>query len=279
MRNTDLPPDVGSKKVLFGEIIQQALKDRRISQAALADMLGVSRNTVNNWVADRYKPEHDLIVELCGILGLTLNELYGTDGTDDLSRTEKAMIGNYRLLSDTGRRAVVKIVADILDEEIAAQDEYLRESFMIIEAPKTKAAAGQGCAFTDLPSEHVFIRRNHINSKADAMIEVSGDSMLPVYEDGDFVYIRYADTAYPGQDVVCSSANGGIIKRVTSDYKLMSVNPALPFGEKGEDDNIRIVGVVLGIADPRDRPTEKELASLYELFADELRELDPGDRW
>ena len=130
-------------KVLFGEIIQKALKNSRISQAALSDMLGVSRNTVNNWVADKYKPEHELIVKLCDILGLTLNELYGKCGADDLSPAEKTIINNYRLLSSTSQNAVVKIVSDILDEELAAEDKYLREHFVILEAPKTKAAAGQ----------------------------------------------------------------------------------------------------------------------------------------
>jgi hypothetical protein len=36
----------------------------------------------------------------------------------------------------------------------------------------------------------------------------------------------------PGEDVVCSSADGMVIKRVTADRKLMSVNPALPYGDK-----------------------------------------------
>ena len=77
--------------------------------------------------------------------------------------------------------------------------------------------------------------------------------------------------------MVCTTANGGIIKRLTSDYKLESVNPDLPFGEKGESDNIRIVGLVLGVVDSRDRPTERELISLRELFAKELQDLDNDD--
>lgn len=272
-RNNNTPPEE-VQRVLFGEIIQKALKSRRLSQAALSEILGVSRNTVNNWVADKYKPEHDLIVRLCGILGLTLNELYGITNADDLSKAERTIINNYRMMNVENKKALEKIASVILDEELAAQDEYLRSSFMILDAPKTKAAAGQGYDFIDMPSDHVFIRRNDCNTNADAIIEVSGDSMLPVYEDGDFVYIQYTDSAYPGQDVVCSTANGVIIKRVTADYKLESVNPDLPFGEKSESDNIRIVGLVLGVVDSRDRPTERELISLNELFADELRELN-----
>lgn len=270
-------PPKEQNDVLFGEIIQKAIKNKKISQATLGDMLGVSRNTVTNWVADRYKPEHDIIVRLSEILGITLNELYGVADADEFSRAERAIINNYRMLSDTSKRAVSKIVADILDEELAAEDAYLKENFMLLEHPKTKAAAGQGYDFIEMPSDHIFIRRNEYNCRADAVIEVSGDSMLPVYKDGDYVYVEYTDCAYPGQDVVCSTANGGIIKRLTSDYKLESVNPELPFSEKGEGDSIRIIGRVLGVVTSTDRPTERELISLQELFADELQKFEEED--
>ena len=274
MKETNNIPPGEKKKVLFGKIIQQRLKEKKISQNALAEMLGVSRISVNSWVADKFKPDPELTVKLCEILDLTLNELYGISGGDDLTKDEKTIINNYRLLTKKSKNAVVKIVADILDEELAAEDEYLRENFMILEFPKTKAAAGQGYDFIDMPSDHLFIRKSDRNRRADAIIEVSGDSMLPVYEDGDLVYIEYADCAYPGQDVVCSTANGSIIKRVTADYKLESVNPALPFGEKSESDNIRIVGRVLGVVASNDKPTERELLSLRELFADRIQELE-----
>lgn len=278
MSNKNSTPDE-TKKVLFGEIIQQTLKSRKISQAALAEMLGVSRNTVNNWVADKYKPEHEVIVKLCEVLSLSLNDLYGVQTSEELSSSERTIINNYRMLNDTNKRTASKILYDMLDEQLLAQDRYLKESFMLLECPHTKAAAGQGSDFLEIPSSHVFIRKNGINAKADAIIEVTGESMLPVYNDGDFVYIEYADTAYPGQDVVCTTANGGVIKRLTADYKLESVNPDFPFGEKSESDNIRIIGRVLGVVDPHDRPTDKELLSLNELFADDLRELSKAEEW
>ncbi len=264
------------KKVLFGAVIARGLKDRRISQAALGDMLGVSRNTVTNWVADKYKPEHDLIVKLCGILGLSLEELYGTGSSEGISAVEKRLLDSYRLLSDSSKRAVERIVVTLADEELAEQDRYLKSSFRLIEVPSAKAAAGQGFAFSGEASRHVFIRKNELNRRADAIIEVSGDSMLPVYHDGDFVYVEYADSARPGQDVICTTADGGVIKRLTADYRLESVNPDLPFGDRYEDDNVRIAGIVLGLVDGGDRPTDRENEALHILFEEELRSLDAG---
>ena len=258
------------EKVLFGDIIQKAMKEKRISQPALAQMLGVSRNSVTNWVADKYKPEHDLIVKLCDILDITLNDLYGVSDDSSLTKEEKSLLRNYRMMNDTNRRTASKIVYDMLDEELAAQERYLKSSFTILEKPQTKAAAGQGSEYMD-DCDHIFIRKNDCNRRADAVITVSGDSMLPVYHDGDLVYVEYTDSAFPGQDVICTTANGGVIKRMTADNRLESVNPALPFGEKTEGDNIRIIGRVLGIVDSGDHPTAKELAVLTELFADELK--------
>ena len=43
----------------------------RMSQTELAKRLGVSRNTVNNWEADRFKPPGDLYAQLCAFGGAT----------------------------------------------------------------------------------------------------------------------------------------------------------------------------------------------------------------
>ena len=119
--------------------------------------------------------------------------------------------------------------------------------------------------------EPIFIKRNTRNKRADSIVEVSGDSMLPVYHNGDLVYVQYTQGIDPGEDVVCSSADGMVIKRVTADRKLMSVNPALPYGDKNEDDHIRVIGRVIGIVEPADCADAKDTAILEELFRPEIK--------
>ena len=58
----------------------QAMKDARtragLSQQALADKLGVSRQTINAIEKGDYNPTIRLCVGICRCLGLTLNDLF-----------------------------------------------------------------------------------------------------------------------------------------------------------------------------------------------------------
>ena len=113
------------EEIRFGAVLKQYRNRAGLSQAELADIMGVSRNTVINWEADRNKPEFDMLPELCTVLGLTLGTLFGTDSADRLSPGEQRLISNYRRLSRIGKNVVAKMTAAMLDEELRAMDEVL----------------------------------------------------------------------------------------------------------------------------------------------------------
>ena len=117
----------------------------------------------------------------------------------------------------------------------------------------------------------MLLRRTTQNLHADALVTVSGDSMEPVYRDGDVLYFRYAQSAPAGADVVCSTIRGAVVKRVSREGGLFSVNPARPFTMTSEADNVRIIGVVTGLARESDAPGAAEEARLREVFGEQLR--------
>ena len=84
------------------------------------------------------------------------------------------------------------------------------------------------------------------------------------------LFFRWAESAYPKQDVVCSTTDGMIVKRMAPDGTLYSVNPERPF-EHYEDKNVRIVGIVTGVAEEVDFPDKNEEPFLYRVFEKELR--------
>ncbi|MBQ2102971.1 MAG: S24 family peptidase, partial [Bacteroidales bacterium] len=132
-------------------------------------------------------------------------------------------------------------------------------------------AAGTGSEVPDLPPEYTFLRRNQLNARADGIALVDGCSMEPVYHSGDYVYYQAASSADPGEDVLVDTDDGAVIKRVGADYTLCSVNPALPYPAKSEQNTLVIRGRVLGVVSSSDQPSEGDAASLEELFADEIR--------
>ena len=55
---------------------------------------------------------------------------------------------------------------------------------------------------------------------------------------------------------------------------LYSVNPAIPYPAKNEDNCLIIRGKVLGTVHSSDRPSKEDAAILEDLFVDEIREFN-----
>lgn len=263
------------EKVPMAETIKKYRKKAKLSQQAIADHLGVTRNTVVNWEAGKYRPDADLFPSLCNLLGITLNDLFGIEPgpADSFSAHERSMIMNYRLISPVSRRIVDRMIDSILEEESSERGRILKESTELLGEVETAAAAGDGYEFSDVPMETChFVFRSDRNKNADAIIKVKGESMLPVYRDQDRVYVQFTPSAGIGEDVICSSRQGMHIKRLGEDGPY-SVNPKEPFTLISEDDNVRIIGRVLGIVDPKtDYPSAAENELLLELRKEDVLE-------
>ena len=58
------------------EAMKKARAEKGLSQQALADELGVSRQTINAIEKGDYNPTIKLCIGICRALGLTLNDLF-----------------------------------------------------------------------------------------------------------------------------------------------------------------------------------------------------------
>ena len=58
------------------EAMKKARSEKGLSQQALADALGVSRQTINAIEKGDYNPTIKLCIGICRVLGMTLNDLF-----------------------------------------------------------------------------------------------------------------------------------------------------------------------------------------------------------
>lgn len=84
--------------------------------------------------------------------------------------------------------------------------------------------AGQGWEEVDIPM---------MSEDGDYALRISGDSMLPVYRDGDIVVVSAATEAMPGDRVVVKTVDGEVMAKVLlarngQSIALMSFNPDHP---------------------------------------------------
>ena len=260
--------------VMFGSLLKKRRKQAQLSQKEFADMMSVTRNTVINWEADKSKPDYSLIPIVCTLLNIKLHELFRMPAENGLTNLENRVIDNVRKLNPTSRKVVDKMISTMADEELLAKEQALKESFSIFLKRPGSLAAGVGNYVPEEPPEYVFLRKNHINARVDGIALVDGNSMEPVYHSGDYVYYMEASAADPGEDVIVDTDDGAVIKRVDDDHTLYSVNPAVPYPKKNEQNTLVIRGIVLGVVSSSDKPSRDDKISLEELFADEIREFN-----
>ena len=256
----------------LGKVLREYRKKAALSQQDLAERLSVTRNTVVNWENDRSRPDYTTIPALCALLGVPVQELFRGAG-EPADPLEGRVMRHFRLLSPGGRRVVDQMISALLREEESRQSAALRENFLLVPVRPGTVAAGLG---DEVPAEgpgYAFLRRNSLSERADGVVRVRGESMEPVYHDQEYVYFRNAADARPGEDVIVDTDGGAVIKRVSPEHTLFSVNPALPYPEPAEDAYLVIRGVVLGAVPASDRAAAKDAALLEELFADEIRAL------
>lgn len=253
----------------FGKVIRKYRMKAGIRVVDLGRLLHVTPATVTNWENGSSRPDAETVHRLCRLTGMPVQELFGLQ--EKGSAEERGLLDSYRALSENGRALARASVAAMAQEEKDLHERDLRENFRFFELLATPAAAGPGCMFGDLAPDYTFARVNPRNASSDAIVRVSGRSMEPEYRDGELVYIKYTNDFFVGDDVVCSTADGAVIKRVGA-KKLYSVNPALPFGDKYEDDHVRVVGKVMGIVDPADIACDEDRTVLGEIHVYEVQQ-------
>lgn len=59
----------------IGQFIAHCRKEKKLTQVQLAEQLGITDRAVSKWEAGKSMPDSSIMLELCEILGITVNEL------------------------------------------------------------------------------------------------------------------------------------------------------------------------------------------------------------
>ncbi len=80
----------------IGKFIAKCRKEKKLTQAQLAEKLNITDRAVSKWETGKSMPDSSIMLELCEILGITVNELLSGKNVDKESYEEKV---NENLLS------------------------------------------------------------------------------------------------------------------------------------------------------------------------------------
>lgn len=85
--------EVNMNQKEIGKFIAKCRKEKNLTQAQLAEKLGITDRAVSKWETGNSMPDSSIMLELCGILGITVNELLsGRKFTWKILRTGRTKI-------------------------------------------------------------------------------------------------------------------------------------------------------------------------------------------
>lgn len=246
-----------------------------INQVQLAEKLGISKGTVNNWARGNNSPDVDMVPKICKILGISIPDLYAPTKYEvheihnfkkapSLSDEAMKLAEDYDGRMDDRGRETVRGVADLevarFKSETAATLRKSREQSEAAEeiAPpiplhqpyaQVAAAEGAGAFLLDDGFDEVLVEMNKYTKQADVILKVVGRSMEPVIADGDRVLVRQQPSVRIGEIGVFVVDGQGYLKEYQAD-RLVSLNPNIDDVLIGDLQSAECYGKFIKVLDP-----------------------------
>ncbi len=257
----------------FGNTIREYRLKANMEQSQLGNICGVSANAVSNWECGLSRPDLAIIPKLCETLEMPISVFFGLPNESTLSHDESYILANFRLMTKPNQKQLKKTSDAIIDSQVEARQELLRNTYLPLTAHYDALAAGFGPPLDDESETYpIFVRDCREARKADDVFPVNGQSMEPDYPNGSRVFVERVDVEKLSfGDVIACIADGVPYVKIYERDGLHSINEKYETISISEDDNVRLFGRVVGIVPEEDIASEKDIPDLMNVFADELR--------
>ena len=99
--------------IKIGKFIAKCRKDKILTQLQLAEKLSVTDRAVSKWENGRSLPDSSIMVNLCNVLGITVNELLAGEklGKEDINKAnEENLLSIIKEKEDSDKRLLLSEV-------------------------------------------------------------------------------------------------------------------------------------------------------------------------
>ena len=91
-------------QIKIGKFIAERRKEKGLTQRQLAEQVGVSDKTVSKWETGRSMPDNSVIMDVCLILGISVNELLVGEQIPEESYIDKAEENMIELVKESEKQ-------------------------------------------------------------------------------------------------------------------------------------------------------------------------------
>jgi len=221
-------------------------------QKELTEYLGLKNVAFSEWKSGKSKSYRKYLIEIAKFFDVSLDYLvYGKEDTKTVSNDVKELLSYYSALSDIDKGKVIEraetlaelaaeraakeraakqpkkaaqIAIPTADEQPEPENDEPEQPLIKIMHSFYKVSAGRGFDLSgDEDWEEIEIPDTHEARKADYALTIQGDSMEPIYYDGDIVLVKKQDAVEIGQVGIFVLDGSGFIKKYNGD-RLISLN-------------------------------------------------------
>ncbi|MDR0273716.1 MAG: XRE family transcriptional regulator [Clostridiales bacterium] len=256
---------------MISERLRMLRKERDLSKRDLVNQLPINYSTYANYESGFREPNSEVLQILSRYFGVSLDYLLGVSDNrkkaEDiaiLTDDENTFIKNYRQLDTHGREVVdivmqkeVERVSFLSTRSESINKPLIDDKWVVLKVYDQKASAGLGNYFDDncdRQYEEMRFVATQVSEKADFCVRIMGDSMEPKICDGDIVFVKAVPKVDPDNVGIFLYDGESYCKRLRVDHRkgvviLESLNKAFAPKEIAQPDNLRTVGMVIGIAE------------------------------
>ena len=242
---------------MIGDILKELRLKRQLTSEQLCERLGIKGGSYRNYERNDRKPDYDTLVKLADYYGVSTDYILGRpnakapkdpfDEIETIDEMEKDLIKEWLNLDEKSRKSFLDVLRKIVLKEEARNKPVIEKAkYLLRHLSCHKVSAGFGFNLNDddnwQEAEVYEVPEVHT---ADFAVEVDGDSMEPVYCDGDILLVKSTPVIDRGDVGVFTLNSCGYVKELGKN-QLISYNEKYKPINFSADDDMTCWGKVLG---------------------------------
>lgn len=259
------------------ERLKQLMSERNLKQVEILEKslpyqkeLGIKmgKSTLSQYVNGVQSPDQHRIYLLSKTLEVSEPWLMGYDvekervpdnERNSISNEQPEILPIYNKLEEQRQEKVLNYAKEQLEEQensniISIFNKPQDDEDYITDYVEGLVAAGRGIFQEDNLHMEVKLRANDVPNEYDTIAKVAGDSMEPLIEDNDLLFIRVASQIDINSIGIFQVNGKNFVKKLKRDYDgswyLQSLNNSYEEIHLTENDDIRTIGEVVEIYKP-----------------------------
>ncbi len=175
--------------------LRRLRRERKTSQQAIADFLGITRQAYSNYEFGKRQPDNETLLMLAEYYHVSVDSLLNGDGnsafvspSESLTLGAIALAKRFDALDEHGQDMLLRVVDG---EEARMQRESEAAAEVVPLKKRVPLLRGVAAGPTDLFGDVVDRYEVDADSPADFAIKINGDSMEPFFPDGSVQLVCY----------------------------------------------------------------------------------------